>query len=136
MNIFVDPRNKHAQEFLIYSKIKDGGSRQRLPLRKIYEISHNLQTTEYTSYRTNYFHTHVFKGRKCNESIVFGQQSQQLSQVLDGHHLGQNWRFQTKYLCTRRYTSVGAIKCHVISYWLRPEGGWFPMLMKNREKNI
>ena len=115
--MFLDLRNKPAQAFLIYSKIKDGGSGRH------YGIFTKSAITCKPYKLQNKLFPHVFKGRKCNESIVFAQQSQQLSQVLDGYHLGQNWRFQTKYLCTRHYTSVGAIKCQVISYWLRPEGG-------------
>ena len=47
---------------------------QRPLLRNIYEICHNLQTIQVTE---QIISTHVFKGRKCNESIISVQQSQQ-----------------------------------------------------------
>ena len=76
MNILLDTKQV-AQEFLIYSKI----------------IGHNLQTIQGTEQicSTPMF----FKGKECNEAIIFVLRSQQLSQVQGGRHFGQNWHFET-----------------------------------------
>jgi hypothetical protein len=88
----------------------------------------------YTCYRPSFFPHPFFSRVRDAMYIIFVLRSQQLLQVQGCRHLGQNWRFETKHLFARRYTSVGAIKWWVISYWSRWEGGstWFPMLIKIR----
>ena len=54
------------------------------------EIGHNLKSIQFRD--PFYSQTHDFKGKECNEAIIYVLQSQQLPQ--NGRHLGLNWRLR------------------------------------------